>query len=80
MNISYFSEVFKKEVGIGFNQYLIDLRFSKAKELLLGQAELTIGDIAMIVGFHDPNYFSRLFKKRYKCTAQEFRAGSGEDL
>ncbi|MBI9098744.1 MAG: response regulator [Spirochaetaceae bacterium] len=75
MNLSYFSELFKKEVGKGFNQYLIDLRFSKAKELLREQHELTIGDIAMIVGFHDPNYFSRLFKKKFNCTAQEYRSG-----
>jgi two-component system, response regulator YesN len=75
MNISYFSEVFKKEIGSGFNQYLTDLRFRKAKELLLTQTELTIGDIAMIVGFQDPNYFSRLFRKKFNCTAQEYRSG-----
>lgn len=73
MCVSYFSEIFKKEVGIGFNQYLTDLRFSKARILLQGQAELTIGDISMIVGFQDPNYFSRLFKKKFNCTAQEYR-------
>jgi len=73
MNISYFSELFKNEVGIGFNQYIISLRFNKAKKLLIEQKDLTIGDIAQIVGFQDANYFSRLFRKKYNCTAQEYR-------
>lgn len=76
LNVSYFSELFKKEVGMGFNRYLVALRFSKARELLLKHRELSIGDIARIVGFHDANYFSRLFRKTYNCTAQEFRNGS----
>lgn len=76
MNVSYFSELFKKEVGTGFNRYLVELRFSKARELLSEHKELSIGDVARIVGFLDANYFSRLFRKTFGYTAQEFRKGS----
>ncbi|MBN2657639.1 MAG: response regulator [Spirochaetales bacterium] len=75
LNVSYFSELFKKEVGKGFNRYLNELRFAKAEDLLLNHRELAIGDIARIIGFQDANYFSRIFRKTYKCTAQEFRKG-----
>jgi two-component system response regulator YesN len=73
MNSSYFSDIFKKEVGIGFNQYLMDIRFKAAKKLLVEQKDLSIGDISTIVGFIDVNYFSRLFKKKFSCTPHEFR-------
>ncbi len=73
MNSSYLSDLFKKEVGMGFNQYLMNIRFTAAKKLLKEQKDLTIGDIATIVGFMDSNYFSRLFKKNFNCTPQEFR-------
>ncbi|QEN04048.1 response regulator [Thiospirochaeta perfilievii] len=73
MNRSYLSETFKKEVGIGFNKYLITKRFDASKKLLINNMELTITDIASIVGFIDANYFSRLFKRYFKCTPQDFR-------
>ncbi len=79
INISYFSQVFKSELGIGFNQYLMDLRFNEAKRLLEKEKDLKIGDISMIVGFHDCNYFSRLFKKKFNCTAQEYRNKTKND-
>lgn len=75
MNSSYLSELFKKKVGMGFNQYLINIRFTAAKKLLIEKKDLTIGDISTIVGFIDSNYFSRLFKKNFSCTPQEFRNG-----
>lgn len=74
MNSSYFSEQFKKEVGLGFNQYLINIRFETAKRILLEQQDLNIADVAAIVGFPDSNYFSRLFKKQFNCTPHEFRS------
>lgn len=72
LNRSYFSLLFKKELGIGFQDYLTNLRFQKAEELL-EKEELHINDISLLVGFTDANYFSRVFKKRYHCTPIEFR-------
>lgn len=76
LNSSYFSDLFKKEVGKGFNQYLIDTRFAEAKRLLVEKKELSIGDISTIVGFQDSNYFSRLFKKSFNNTPAKFRENS----
>lgn len=73
MNCSYFSETFKNEMGIGFNHYLQQLRLDQAIILLQEQTDLSIADIANVTGFQDANYFSRVFKKHFKCTAQEYR-------
>jgi len=73
INCAYFSEIFKKEMGIGFNQYLQNLRIEQAASLLRERQDLTISDIAHITGFQDPNYFSRVFKKHEHVTAQQYR-------
>lgn len=73
INQSYFSEQFKKEMGIGFNHYLQNLRIERAATLLRQRPDLTVGDIAGITGFQDPNYFCRVFKKHMQVTPQEYR-------
>ncbi|WP_020615014.1 helix-turn-helix transcriptional regulator [Paenibacillus daejeonensis] len=58
----YFSYLFHKFTGIRPIPYLIQYRMNRAQELLLsGQA--SIREIASRVGYDDPYYFSRLFKK-----------------
>ncbi len=73
INQAYFSEIFKKEIGIGFNNYLQNLRIEQAATLLRERPDLTVSDIAHISGFQDPNYFCRVFKKHLKITAQQYR-------
>ena len=73
INQSYFSEIFKKEMGIGFNHYLQNLRIDQAATLLRERPDLPVSDIAGITGFQDPNYFCRVFKKHFDVTAQEYR-------
>ncbi|MFC4766267.1 helix-turn-helix domain-containing protein [Effusibacillus consociatus] len=57
----YFSHLFKKVMNMTFVEYLTHLRVKKAKELLLND-DLTVSEIAYIIGYQDPNYFSRVFK------------------
>ena len=61
-NATYFSTLFKKETGQNFMDYLTDLRIGKAKELLSGY-DLSVQDVAEMVGYRDLKYFSKLFKK-----------------
>ena len=68
---SYFSHLFKEVMGIGYNEYLTELRVNKAKELLLQNA--TVSDIAEIVGFQNTRYFSSVFQKRTGYTPSEYR-------
>lgn len=64
MNPYYLSKYFKKMAGIGFSDYLVGLRMEKAQRLI-SKVGLTINQIGKIVGYSNPNNFSRAFRKYY---------------
>lgn len=69
---NYLYMLFKKAYGISPQAYLLDLRIEKAKELLLYEKNLTVGEVALATGFRDPLYFSRVFRKRVGIPPSEF--------
>ena len=72
MGYSKFRKSFKEMTGISPNQYHLDLRLDKAKELL-ASTNLTINEIAYKTGFGSIFYFSRLFKKKNGVSPKWFR-------
>lgn len=72
LNASYLSELFKKETGINFSDYLINQRLEVAKELLKDIRYRT-NEVAEMVGYRDAKYFSKLFKKVVGINPAEFR-------
>lgn len=74
MNISpyYFSKLFKEKTGENFVEFLTGVRISKAKEML-ALPDRTMKEICMEVGYSDPNYFSRIFKKVVGIPPTEYR-------
>lgn len=72
MNPSYFSTLFKRSCGVGFVDYLTDLRIRAAKDLLKDPLR-SAAEIAEMVGYESPNYFARAFKKRTGMTPTEYR-------
>lgn len=76
VNISpyYFSKIFKDDTKEGFVEYLTNVRIEKAKELLL-ESDYSMKEICSMVGYADPNYFSRSFKKNVGVTPTEYREG-----
>lgn len=68
----YFSKLFKGETGENFIEYLTRIRMDKARELLQSK-EFSIKQICVLVGYSDPNYFSRIFKKSIGITPTEYR-------
>lgn len=71
INASYLRAVFKKEVGITVNDYLMQYRMQQARELL-GRSSVKLTDIAEKVGYNDPGYFSKSFKKFYGYSPSEY--------
>lgn len=72
MNGSYFSTIFKRAVGVNFIDYLTELRVNAAKELLRDPLRSS-GEIAGLVGYESPSYFTRAFKKKTGMTPTEYR-------
>ena len=65
-NISrnYLYTLFKREYGVSPKEYLMTLRIQKAKLLFSDQSQpLSVSEVAYAVGFNDPLYFSRVFRK-----------------
>ena len=74
-NMSKFTmcRIFKETYGITIFSYLIKYRLQKAKSLLIDNANMSIKEIALSVGFNDVSYFIATFKKHEKITPLEFR-------
>lgn len=80
LNKNYLSHLFKKEIGMSFIAYLTEYRVSQAK-LRLRTTTDTLADIAHQIGYNDPAYFSRIFKKIADLTPNQYRQTySGETI
>ena len=73
MSAAYFSTVFSQTTGRSFISYLTALRIEKAQELLT-TTNMKLADIALEVGYNEPNYFSHVFRKTTGITPKEYRA------
>ena len=72
ISYSYFRKVFEELFHEPPHNYLLQCRLQKA-EYLLTDNELQIQEIAVLCGFQDKFYFSRLFKKNYGMSPMKYR-------
>lgn len=72
INKTYMAEIFKEQYGVGVNEYLIEKRITKAKEMLRF-TEMTMDEIAEAIGVNGAPYFSRMFKKTEGISPREWR-------
>ena len=72
MSYSKFRKAFKHSTKKSPNQYLLDLRLDKAKELLQFTT-LTVDEISYKTGFNSIAYFSNYFKKRNGISPRAYR-------
>lgn len=68
---SNFFKMFRDELGISPNDFILQERISKAKELLAGQN--SIKETAYQTGFSDTNYFTRVFKQLEGTTPKTYQ-------
>ena len=72
MSVSWFLRSFKEYTGSSPAQYLISLRISAAQSLL-ETSDHNVTEIAEMVGYDNPLYFSRLFRKQTGMSPSDFR-------
>lgn len=68
----HLSRLFRHVSGSTFVAYLTGVRIDRAKSLL-SESDLSMKEVADLVGYSDPNYFSRVFRKREGVTPSHFR-------
>lgn len=72
LNENYLCALFKSKMGTTVGEYIQHFRIEKAT-VLLKNTSFSVTEIAAQVGFDDPGYFTRVFKKHTGVTPREFR-------
>lgn len=72
LNRSYLTHIFKKNLNVSPQEFLLNFRIEKACDLLK-KSTLSIGDISRSVGYNDPLTFSKIFKKVKGTSPKNYR-------
>ncbi|MCL2417071.1 MAG: AraC family transcriptional regulator [Bacteroidales bacterium] len=75
MSVNYLSDLLRNLTGQNTQQHIHAYLIERAKNLLL-TTNLSVNEIAYLLGFEYPQYFSRLFKNKTKQTPLQFRKAS----
>lgn len=78
ISVNYFIRNFKQYMKMTPGQYILSVRMANAQHLL-EQSDYNITQIASIVGYDDPLYFSRVFKKQVGLSPTQYRRRMLED-
>lgn len=78
LSANYFGDLIKKETGKSAQEYVQQKTMETAKTLLSGSGK-TVSEIAYILGYQYPQYFSRAFKKAVGCTPNAYRISLSEN-
>ncbi len=71
----HLSAMMKKQLGLPFSEYVLYVRLAHAQELL-SSTNLKIYEVAEKTGYHDPFYFSKLFKRAFGVSPGDYRRGA----
>lgn len=71
-NAAYIGQIFKRDIGKSFSDYLKDVRIERAKELLSRGSD-SAKDISKKIGFQNTTYFCSVFKKETGLSPAEYK-------
>ena len=77
MSTTYFSRIFKADMGVNFSVFLQTLRITKAKNLLL-ETDMSLNEIAQNVGYISSKNLFRLFKRYEGMSPSAYRQMAGK--
>ena len=69
---SYLTNIFKKQLNISPQEYLVSFRLKKSAELLR-TSNMSIQEVAETIGYDNPLTFSKMFKQTYGVSPREYR-------
>ncbi|MBL8012516.1 MAG: response regulator transcription factor [Candidatus Omnitrophica bacterium] len=69
----YISRIFSREHSMNFRNYKLQIRMDRAKELLR-TTKLNVSEIALDLGYQNPESFMRIFKRMIKMTPSKYRS------
>lgn len=72
LSTSHFSRLFKEVTGCSYTDYLTATKLQHA-QLLLGNTQLSISQIAYKTGFSNANYLATVFQKKFNCSPSKYR-------
>ncbi len=73
INPSYLSKIFKRQTGLSVLEYIRDCRLKEAKIKIDEDPTLHISELSQIVGYEDPLYFSKVFKRKFGISPKQYR-------
>lgn len=72
MNKYYLSHAFKREYGVSPINYMVSRRIEESK-YLLAETDLSLSQIAQLLGFSSLSYFSQVFRRTQDTSPMEYR-------
>ena len=72
INRSYLTSIFRKQVGMSPQEYLMQYRMDKAQDLLV-ESDISVQEIALRVGYENALTFSKIFKSYYGLSPAHYR-------
>ena len=79
MSVSWFIRNFKQYANTTPMQYIVSIRITNA-QVLLETTDYNVTEIGNIVGYDNPLYFSRIFKKQKGMSPSEYRTLSNQNI
>jgi len=74
----HFNRIFSAYIGESVYQYIKRLRLEKSAELLPGNSNVSVTDVALMCGFENSSSFAKSFKSHFNMTATEWRKKSND--
>ena len=70
---TYLTKIFRENCGCSIHEYFLRMKMKEAKRMIR-EGNDSFAEISNRLGFSDPHYFSRIFKKKERMTPKEYRS------
>ena len=72
MSLTYVSKLFKKLTSYNFKEYLTKIRVEKGTELIIKNPDMPIKEIAALVGYNNPEPFTKAFIQAHNVSPSDY--------